>query len=96
METNNRFKFLQTNRKRRHYVLSKALALGIKHLTKEVNVFTKDDTTKQDLQDMQELYNWVYPSYVPTQGWGGKVQRLTPIESHLSTQLDPTGGYYGT
>ena len=71
----NRFQALQTDRERRHYILSKALALGIKHLTKEVNVFTKDDTTKQDLQDMQELYNWAYPSYVPIQGWGEEVEK---------------------
>ena len=76
MEQNShRFKALQTDRKRRHYVLSKALALGIKQLTREVNVFTKDENAKQDLQDMQELYNWIYPSYVPTQGWGEKTQQ---------------------
>ena len=66
--------------------------IGIKHLTREVNVFTKDEYAKEDLQDMQELYNWVYPSYVPVQGWGEEIQRPTTVTTHLNKQ----GGYYGT
>ena len=60
----------QNQHTRDKYVLSKALYLGIKHLTREVKVFIKDENAKQDLHDMQELYNLVYPAYVPVQGWG--------------------------
>ena len=57
------------------YILSKALYIGIKKLSKEVEVFTKDEQAKKDLRDMQELYNWAYPSYVPIQGWGEEVEK---------------------
>ena len=51
-------------RLRRLYVISKALYLGIKQLSQEID----DEQTQADLQDMQKLYNEVYVAYVPTQG----------------------------
>ena len=54
-------------RLRKLYIISKALYLGIKQLSKEAEVFTEDEETHKDLQDMQKLYNEVYVSYVPVQ-----------------------------
>ena len=73
------------------YILSKALYFGIKQLSKEAKVFTKDEETKKDLQDMQDLYHYMYDSYVPIQGWEGlreEVPRpnLITVTEHLSKQ----------
>ena len=74
------------------YVLSKALYLGIKKLSKDVAVFTKDEEAKKDLRDMQDLYNNMYDSYLPVQEWGEEIQQPINITNHLHKQ----GGYYGT
>ena len=66
-------------RLRKLYVISKALYLGIKQLSKEAHVFTKDEQTQEDLRDMQELYDEIYGAYVPPQGWGQEVQRPTTV-----------------
>ena len=67
-------------------VLSRALYIGIKKLSKEVEVFTKDEQAKKDLRDMQDLYNNMYDSYIPPQGWGEEIQRPTTITEHLYKQ----------
>ena len=51
-------------RLRKLYIISKALYLGIKQLSQEID----DEQTQADLQDMQKLYNEVYVSYIPVQG----------------------------
>jgi len=81
---------VQSNRGK--YVVSKALYLGIKKLSKDVAVFPKDEEAKKDLQDMQDLYNNMYDSYIPIQGWGEIIQQPINITNHLHKQ----GGYYGT
>ena len=71
--------------------ISMALYYGIQYLSKEVEDFPHDESSKESLQNMRDLYHNVYDAYVPQE-----VSRPVTIESYLSTQLDPTGGYYGT
>ena len=70
-------------RLRRLYVISKALYLGIKQLSKEAEVFTKDEETHSDLQDMQKMYDEIYGTFVPVQGWGKEIQRPTTVRRTL-------------
>ena len=68
---------------REDYILSRALYMGIKQLSKEAKVFTKDEPTQKDLRDMQKLYDEIYDSYVPVQGWGEEIQRPTTVRRTL-------------
>ena len=71
------------------YILSRALYLGIKQLSKEAEAFTKDEQVKKDLRDMQDLYKNMYDSYRPIRGWGDVEEVLsvtTGIKKHLSKQ----------
>ena len=65
-------------RLRRLYVISKALYLGIKQLSQEID----DEQTQADLQDMQKLYDEVYVSFVPIQD-EEKIQRPTTVRRTL-------------
>ena len=67
-------------------VLSRALYIGIKKLSKEVEVFTKDEQAKKDLRDMQDLYNNMYDSYIPPQDWGELLQALDNCPSLTITE----------
>ena len=65
-------------RLRRLYVISKALYLGIKQLSQEID----DEQTQADLQDMQKLYDEVYVSFVTIQD-EEKIQRPITVRRTL-------------
>ena len=71
--------------------ISMALYYAIQYLSKEVKDFPHDENIKESLQNMRDLYHNVYDAYIPQEA-----SRPVTIESHLSTQLDIIGGYYGT
>ena len=65
------------------YIISKALYLGIKKLSKYVEVFTKDEEAKKDLRDMKDLYQNMYNTYIAIPDWGEEKQLPITVTEHV-------------